>query len=168
MRESIFFITDSGGNSWCPWYIIRIGTLPQSWILLARRNQSVSHWRSLEVRQSVIWGQSVSHWRSLEVMEVHWRSLGVIGGHWRSTQINPRPVQFIQSYMSERWMGWDWMGWLGKPLFEMFGFYIGISQIALESPPLSNRRTWKKKCPKPLWQALTPPGNVGKKCPKLI
>ena len=32
-----------GGNSWCPWYIIRIGTLPQSWILLAERSQSVSH-----------------------------------------------------------------------------------------------------------------------------
>ena len=52
-----FLITDSGGNSWCPWYIIRIGTLPQSWILLAERSQSVSHWRSLKV----IGG----HWKSL-------------------------------------------------------------------------------------------------------
>ena len=41
--------------------IIRIGTLPQSLILLAERSQSVigDHWRSLEV----IGG----YWRSLEV-----------------------------------------------------------------------------------------------------
>ena len=44
-----FLIKDSGGKSWCPWYIIRIGTLPQSWTLLAKRSQSVSHLRSLEV-----------------------------------------------------------------------------------------------------------------------
>ena len=47
----VFWWTDSGGNSWCPWYINRIGTLLQSWILLAERSQLVSgcHGRSLEV-----------------------------------------------------------------------------------------------------------------------
>ena len=64
MRESNlvwFLITDSGGNPWCHWYIIRIGTLPQSWILLARRNQSVSHWRSLEVIGDD-WGSLWTYW----------------------------------------------------------------------------------------------------------
>ena len=39
--------------------------------------------------------------------------LEFIGGHWRLTQIKLRPVQFIQSYMSDGWMGWmdggDWI-----------------------------------------------------------
>ena len=34
---------------------------------------------------------------------------------------------------------------------------MGIAQIALDPPPLSNWQTWGKKCPKPSWQALTPP-----------
>ena len=38
----------------------------------------------------------------------------VIGGHWRSTQINLRPVKFIQSYISDGWdrIGLD--GWLSQ------------------------------------------------------
>ena len=49
----------------------------------------------------------------------------------------------------------------------MCWFKMGIAKKALDpNPPLSNGQTWKKKCPKPSWQALTPPGNVGKKCPK--
>ena len=56
---------------------------------------------------------------------------------------------------------------LGKPLFEMCWFFMGIAQIVLDSPPpLSNGQTWNKKYPKPSWQALTPQANVGKKCPK--
>ena len=36
-------------------------------------------------------------------------------------------------------------------------------------PPLvSNRQTWKKKSPKPSWQALTPLGKRGKKVPQNI
>ena len=52
MRESnlvFLLIKDSGGDSWCPWYIIRISTLLQSWILSAERSQSVSHWTPMEV-----------------------------------------------------------------------------------------------------------------------
>ena len=38
---------------------------------------------------------------------------------------------------------------LGKPLFEMCWFYMGIAQIALDPPPpLSNRQTWNKSAPK--------------------
>ena len=33
---------------------------------------------------------------------------------------------------------------LGKPLFEMCWFYMGIAQIALDPPPLSNGLMWKK------------------------
>ena len=39
--------------------------------------------------------------------DIHWQSLVVVGGHWRSTQINFKPVYFIQSYMSD---GLDWVG----------------------------------------------------------
>ena len=48
---------------------------------------------------------------------------------------------------------------LGKPLFEMCWFYMGIAQIALEPPlpPSVKRANVEKKCPKPSWQAFTPP-----------
>ena len=64
---------------------------------------------------------------------------------------------------------------LGKPLFEMCWFYMGIAQIALGPPPLCRTgkrgkkvpqtilaspytpgQTWGKKYPKPSWQAFTP------------
>ena len=55
-------------------------------------------------------------------------------------------------------MGWDWVGWLGKPLFEMFGFYVGISQIALESPPLCQMgERGKKSAPNHPGKSLHPP-----------
>ena len=47
--------------------------------------------------------------RSLEVIGGQWRSVEVSGGHWRLTQINLRPVKFIQSNISD---GWDWVGWM--------------------------------------------------------
>ena len=41
----------------------------------------------------------------------------------------------------------------------------GYCQNSFGPPtPLWNRQTWKK-CPKPSWQALTPPGNIGKSAP---
>ena len=46
-------------------------------------------------------------------------------------------------------------------------FYIGIAQIALDHPPLCQTvKFGKKKCPKPSWQPLTPPGKRGKKVPQ--
>ena len=52
---------------------------------------------------------------------------------------------------------------LGKPLFEMCWFYMGIAQIALDPPTLGQTGKRGKKCPKPSWQALTPPHKIGKK-----
>ena len=47
---------------------------------------------------------------------------------------------------------------LGKPLFEICWFYMGIAQIALDPPsPLCQTGKCGKKCSKPSWQALTPP-----------
>ena len=41
-----------------------------------------------------------------------------------------------------------WFSWLGKRLFEMCWFYIGIAQIDLDPPSLlSNRQTWKRSAP---------------------
>ena len=58
---------------------------------------------------------------------------------------------------------------LGKPLFEMCWFYMGIAQIALDPPPLSVKQAnVEKKCPKPSWQALTPSGKRGEKVPYTI
>ena len=56
---------------------------------------------------------------------------------------------------------------LGKPLFQMCWFYMGIAQIALDPPPLCQMGKHGKKVPQPSWQVLTPLGSVGKKCPKL-
>ena len=40
------------------------------------------------------------------------------------------------------------MSLLGKPLFEMCWYYVGIAQVALDpSPPLSNGQTWKRSAP---------------------
>ena len=43
-----------------------------------------------------------------------------------------------------------------KPLFEMCWFYMGIAQIALDTPPLSNGQTWKK-APQTILASLYPP-----------
>ena len=41
-----------------------------------------------------------------------------------------------------------WFSWLGKPLFEMCWFYIGIAQIDLDPPfLLSNGQIWKRSAP---------------------
>ena len=53
----------------------------------------------------------------------------------------------------------------GKPLFEMCWFYMGIAQIALDPPLSVKQANMELKCPKPSWQVLTPPGNVGKSAP---
>ena len=52
--------------------------------------------------------------------------------------------------------------------FEMFWLYMGIAQIALDPPPLCQTGKCGKKCPKPSWQALTPPSKVGKNVPQAI
>ena len=89
VRDDVYFlITDSGGNFFCPRYIIRIGTLPQSWILLAE-----------EVSQPVIGG----HWRSL--IRLIWLIRLI-----RSTRLDLQWRCRLHNYM---WMGWDWMGWDG-------------------------------------------------------
>ena len=46
--------------------------------------------------------------------------------------------------------------YLGKALFEMCWFYMGIAQIALDPPTLCETGKPGKKRPKPSWQALTP------------
>ena len=47
---------------------------------------------------------------------------------------------------------------LRKPLFEIWWFYMGIAQIALDPPPLSNRQTWEKKVPQTILASpSTPP-----------
>ena len=47
---------------------------------------------------------------------------------------------------------------------------MGIAQIALDPPPSVKQANVEKKYPKPKpsWEALTPPGNVGKKVPQTI
>ena len=58
---------------------------------------------------------------------------------------------------------------LGKPLFEMCWFCMGIAQIALDPlPPTIKQANVEKKCLKPSWQALTPLGKRGKKVPQTI
>ena len=58
-----------------------------------------------------------------------------------------------------------WAG-LGQPLFEMCWVYMAIAQIA-QDPPSVKRTNVEKKCSKPSWQALTPPGKfMQKKCSK--
>ena len=59
-----------------------------------------------------------------------------------------------------------WAG-LGQPLFEMCWVYMAIAQIA-QDPPSVKRTNVEKKCYKPSWQALTPPGKRGKKVPQTI
>ena len=49
-----------------------------------------------------------------------------------------------------------WPG-LGQPLFEMCWVYMAIAQIAVK------RTNVEKKCSKPSWQALTPPGKFMQK-----
>ena len=51
----------------------------------------------------------------------------------------------------------------GKPLFEMCWFYIGTAQRASDTAPSVERTNMEKKCTKPSWQALTPPGKCGEK-----
>ena len=48
---------------------------------------------------------------------------------------------------------------LGESLFQMCWFYMGIAQIALDPLPPSSVKlaNVEKKCPKPSWQAFTPP-----------
>ena len=75
-----------------PWYIIRIGTLPQSWILLAERSQSVS--------QSVI--------------GVHWRSLIRLMGLISLIRLIRLDLQWRDHLHSYMWMdGWT-DGWLSS------------------------------------------------------
>ena len=52
------------------------------------------------------------------------------------------------------------MSLLGKPLFEMCWYYVGIAQVALDpSPPPCQTGKRGKEAPQPSWQApLTPPG----------
>ena len=45
---------------------------------------------------------------------------------------------------------------LGKPLFQMCWFYMGIAQIALD-PSLSNRQMWGKSAPNYPGKPLHPP-----------
>ena len=53
----------------------------------------------------------------------------------------------------------------GKPLFEMCWFYMGgHCQNCCRPPPCQTGKRGKK-CPKPSWQALSHPGNVGKQDP---
>ena len=47
------------------------------------------------------------------------------------------------------------MSLLGKPLFEMCWYYVGIAQVALDPSPLCQTGKRGKNCPKPSWQALT-------------
>ena len=47
----------------------------------------------------------------------------------------------------------------------MCWFYMGIAQIALAPRPSVKQANVEKKCPKPSWQVLTPPGKVAKKGP---
>ena len=55
------------------------------------------------------------------------------------------------------------MSLLGKPLFEMCWYYVGIAQVALDpSPPLSNGQTWKRSAPAIL---ASPPYTTRKTCP---
>jgi len=54
-----------------------------------------------------------------------------------------------------------WAG-LGQPLFEMCWVYMAIAQIA-QDPPSVKRTNVEKKCSKPSWQALTPPGKFMQK-----
>ena len=52
---------------------------------------------------------------------------------------------------------------LGKPLFQMCWFYMGIAQIALD-PSLSNRQMWGKSAPNYPGKPLYPPPSYGQ-CP---
>ena len=72
--------------------IFRIGTLPQSWILLAERSQSVIYWRSLiRLIRLIRLITSIRLIRLIKLIRSQWRGL-------------------LHSYM---WMGWDWMdGWM--------------------------------------------------------
>ena len=45
---------------------------------------------------------------------------------------------------------------------------MGSAQMALDRRPLCQTGKRGKNCPKPSWQALTPPGNVVKKVPQTI
>ena len=54
-----------------------------------------------------------------------------------------------------------WAG-LGQPLFEMCWVYMAIAQIA-QDLPLCQTDKRGKKCSKPSWQALTPPGKFMQK-----
>ena len=49
---------------------------------------------------------------------------------------------------------------LGKPLFQMCWFYMGIAQIALD-PSLSNRQMWGKSAPNYPGKPLHPPLLMG-------
>ena len=55
---------------------------------------------------------------------------------------------------------------LGKPLFEMCWFYMGIAQIALEPPPFVKRANVEKKVPQTILVSRYTPRQHGKKCPK--
>ena len=45
---------------------------------------------------------------------------------------------------------------------------MGSAQMALDRRPLCQTGKRGKNCPKPSWQALTPPGNMGQKVPQTI
>ena len=51
------------------------------------------------------------------------------------------------------------------PFWNMLVLY-GHCPNSFRPPPCVKRAKIEKKCPKPSWQALTPPDNMGKKCPK--
>ena len=53
---------------------------------------------------------------------------------------------------------------LRKPLFEIWWFYMGIAQIALDPPPLC--QTWKKSAPNHPGKPLHPPATWDKSAPK--
>ena len=56
------------------------------------------------------------------------------------------------------------MSLLGKPLFEMCWYYVGIAQVALDpSPPPCQTGKRGKEAPQPSWQA--PPYTTRKTCP---
>ena len=54
---------------------------------------------------------------------------------------------------------------LGKPLFEMCCFHMGIAQIALDPPTHCQTGTWKKNAPKQSSQAFTAPPPTFGQCP---
>ena len=79
----------------------------------------------------------------------------------RNLEFGTVDLHFIREYVP-----------LGKPLFEMCWFYnMGNRHCPNSfrpSTPLCQMGKRGKKGPqtKPSWQALTPAGNVGNKCPK--